>query len=653
MLACSPPFPLIINFIHIRHDRDITAEDEKGMVFALQQRNRVRHIRFRMGVRNLQRVIMAIDDEYPMLESLVVLHPTRDNSANWILPLSFRAPHLRRLVLSGVAFPTKSPLLTTVMSRLVTLRLYFIHQSAYVRPNVLFQSLSIMPQLETVVIGFLFPVPNRDVERELLLTPIRSHITLPNLRYFTFQGASSYLEALVRWATTPRLEKLGVVFSNELIFSLPYLLQFIIATESLKFHCALIEFSSASTRVGLYSPEDRENWAFRIDVDCEQFDWQLSSMAQIFSALRNAFSEVEHLILGVGSGNLSPDLEKGHHEIDCIEWRRLLSSFGNVKAIFVHSPLVAEVSRCLRWEDGKLLELLPELQELIYPGIDDEIPFKPFIYSRRNTGRPVTLVHHAKAQVPSMMSSMSPRPPTEFVKSYSVELAQSDNSPYPGDFERQQNPRPMTLVEPSSQASAGAWNPLSGLNSHQSTSESRSPYNPSDFPYPLGFVRQQNPRPMTLAEPSSQASAGEWDPWARSSLHQSTSESRSPYNPSDSPYPLHFARQQNPRQMTLAEPSTQASAGTWNPLAESNLHQSTSESHLPYNPGGFRVARQQSAQPIATVPLSQGPAGVRNAWLPSSQARWPLPEDNWTIMAAKKRKALVVCNGQQNKEHAY
>ena len=406
MLAHSPSFPLIINFIHIHHDRDITTEDEKGVVLALQQRNRVRHIHFRMPFRNLQRFILAIDEEYPMLESLAMLHPTRDNSANLILPQTFRAPRLQRLVLSGIAFPTKSPSPTNVISRLVTLRLYLIHQSAYFGPNVLLQSLSIMSQLESLVIGFLFPVPNRDVEGQLPLTPIRTHITLPNLRYFTFQGASSYLEALVRWATTPRLEKLGIVFFNELMFSLPHLLQFIRRSESLMFHSALIKFSSVSTRVGVYSPEGREKWAFRMDVDCEQFDWQVSSMAQIFGALRNAFSEVEHLILGVGRGNLSPDLEEGHHETDRIELRRLLGSFGNVKTIFIDYPLVGEVSRCLRSGEGGEgpLELLPELQEIIYPGIDDEDLFKSFIDSRRSTGRPVTLVRRAEAHIPSKVT---------------------------------------------------------------------------------------------------------------------------------------------------------------------------------------------------------------------------------------------------------
>jgi hypothetical protein len=122
----------------------------------------------------------------------------------------------------------------------------------------------------------------------------------------------------------------------------------------------------------------------------------------------------------------------------------------------------------------------------------------------------------------------------------------------------------------------------------------------------------------------------------------------------DSRYPGGFVRQQSPGQMTLALPSSQGSARAWNPLAGPFPNQSTSESHSPYNPGGFRVVCPQNTRPIAAAPPSQSPARVQNAWVPVSQVcldftflRQPLPEDNRTVMAAKKRKAaLVVCNGQ-------
>jgi hypothetical protein len=65
MLAHSPPLPLVIDY----EDRDITAKDEEAIILALEQRDRVRRIRFYIPVLQLQRLIIAIDGEYPILET--------------------------------------------------------------------------------------------------------------------------------------------------------------------------------------------------------------------------------------------------------------------------------------------------------------------------------------------------------------------------------------------------------------------------------------------------------------------------------------------------------------------------------------------------------------------------------------------------------
>lgn len=68
------------------------------------------------------------------------------------------------------------------------------------------------------------------------------------------------------------------------------------------------------------------------------------------------------------------------------------------------------------------------------------------------------------------------------------------------------------------------------------------------------------------------------------------------------------------RQMNLGRPTTQGSAGAWNPSAGSNSHHSTrtSESHSSYNHGNFQVVRQQNPRPIAAPrpPPSRGSVGV-------------------------------------------
>jgi hypothetical protein len=102
------------------------------------------------------------------------------------------------------------------------------------------------------------------------------------------------------------------------------------------------------------------------------------------------FSAVEHLTLEYDK-ELRRSSE-GPDEVDPIEWRKLLSSFRNVKTLLIDNGLVEELSRCLQLEDGELaLELLPELQELTYSDSGDA--FTSFIDARQNAGRPVTVVH--------------------------------------------------------------------------------------------------------------------------------------------------------------------------------------------------------------------------------------------------------------------
>jgi hypothetical protein len=60
MLAHSPPLPLVIDY----YDDDITAEDEKAMILALEQRDRVRRIRFHLPVLKLQKLASPAPGHY-------------------------------------------------------------------------------------------------------------------------------------------------------------------------------------------------------------------------------------------------------------------------------------------------------------------------------------------------------------------------------------------------------------------------------------------------------------------------------------------------------------------------------------------------------------------------------------------------------------
>jgi hypothetical protein len=406
MLAHSPPLPLVIDYRI--GNRDITAEDEEGVILALEQYNRLRRVRLLMPATSLQKLIVAMDDEYPILEYLIISRPLEDKSSICQFPETLQAPNLRHLYLKGFALPMGSRLLTTAVG-LVTLGLIMVHPSTYFHPNILLRWLSYMPQLETLIVPFLFPVPNRDLERQLTHTPITTHITLPNLHYFWFQGVGTYLEALVHRITTPRLEKLQIWFSNQLTFSVTHLLQFVDATENLTFKSAKFKFCDNYVAVEVYPHEEVEMYALSIAIGCCHLDWQVSSAAQIFDSLSPLFSAVEHLTL---EHEVHSQSSEEHNEADRTKWRQLLGSFRNMKTLRIDEGLIEELSRCLELDDGELpLELLQELQELTYSGSGNtRDAFTSLIDARQDAGRSITLVRRSPSpdQGSSVLSLETP-----------------------------------------------------------------------------------------------------------------------------------------------------------------------------------------------------------------------------------------------------
>jgi hypothetical protein len=279
MLEHSPPLPLILHYAG--EGRNITTDDEQGIILALKQRDRVLRVRLTsMDTSLLEKFIAVMDEEFPILEYLIITLPIEDNSTMLTFPETLQAPHLRLLRLRSFALPMRSRLLTTAVS-LVTLYLVMVHPSTYFHPNALLQWISLMPQLETLAIYFVFSIPNRNVEMQLTHAPIIAPVTLPNLHYFQFHGVSTYLEALLHRITTPRLEKLNIEFFNQLAFSVPCLLEFMNRTENLRFDTATFKFFDEQVNVAVYFGGETV-YAFGMRVFCRHLDWQISSMGTNF-----------------------------------------------------------------------------------------------------------------------------------------------------------------------------------------------------------------------------------------------------------------------------------------------------------------------------------------------------------------------------------
>jgi hypothetical protein len=384
MLEHSPPLPIIIDYWD--KDRKITAEDEEGVLLALSHRDRLRRIRFWVPTPSLRKFIAAMNEQFPILERLYIVSKTEGPTAP-VFPGTFQAPNLRRIGLWKASISTGSPLFTTTAS-LVTLILANVKTpQSHLTPSYLLTGLSLMHQLEVLVIDFHY----HDVDAQLSHIPNMIKVTLPNLRRFWFGGKSTYLEVLVARINTPVLNNLQVRFHNQVTFPIPHLSQLIRIPGNLSFRAVWLDFLSRGFTLGTIHQGKLTTPAFTLWVFCEHLDLQVSSAVQILSALHPVFSVVEQLTLRHERHNRSSER---HNVVDRTQWRELLRPFNNVKTLYVQNELVGKISCSLRSGVGQPpVGLLPNLKELGYSGgTYAQDAFAPFVDGRQGADHSVNLV---------------------------------------------------------------------------------------------------------------------------------------------------------------------------------------------------------------------------------------------------------------------
>jgi hypothetical protein len=364
MLAHSPPLPLIIFYIDGYHE--MTAEDEEGALLALSHHDRVHYLALRMPAPKLGQFIRAMDDQFPILERICI-ESTTEEDTGLILPTTLQASNLRQITLLYAALPIRSPILAPITG-LTCLWLWGIPRTTYLPPNHILTILPLMPQLNKMAIGFDSPLPNGDVIRQLSLrvAPNMTHVNLPNLRVFAFQGVSAYLEGLLSRINAPVLNIFHVHLFNQLTFTVPHLLQFTQTSENLSF--SAVELAFYGNFVDLMADPHRIEGEphVRIRLMCTHLDWQVAFALQILDTLSPLLPLVEELTLSYMEHDLSSEW---HNEVDPTQWSNLLRSFSNVNALHVANNPPEGLSRALHLEDGELpLELLPNLLNLQYFG---------------------------------------------------------------------------------------------------------------------------------------------------------------------------------------------------------------------------------------------------------------------------------------------
>ena len=353
------------------------------MYHVFQMHDRVRQIDLRLSPSIWHKVVVLMDEHFPILERLSLYFVKISRPLT--LPKAFLAPNLRHLALYSISPPRRLRLLTSTIS-LVTLTLSNIQTSSYFRPRLLVARLRSLPQLEELFIAFSTPIPRPRAERELLGEQ-RSPVTLPSLKKFHFQGVGAYLEALVAQIRAPLLEWLKIKLFNQIALALPHLSYLVSITERFKLPSATVVFGSKVVDVsmvyydgtGFVSP-------FILCVFCKPLDWQIDCAAQICHALIPALSRVQTLTLFYHhlEKEISRELRNGG--IDSATWHDLLRSFIGMTELGIDDMLLEELSRALQVDEvGSDPGFLPNLQ---YIQGNNNL-FTSFIDTRQVVGRPV------------------------------------------------------------------------------------------------------------------------------------------------------------------------------------------------------------------------------------------------------------------------
>jgi hypothetical protein len=205
------------------------------------------------------------------------------------------------------------------------------------------------------------------------------------------KGVGEYLDDLVARIDAPLLDKLTITLLHQLIFDTPQLSQFISRTPKFKTHTeAHMVFSVKDVSITL--PQIFHG-VLKLAISCSQSDWQLSSLAQVFSSsfLQALISMVEHLYIQSRSFRLH-----WQDDIENSQWLELLQPFIAVKSLYMSRDFTPRIAPALKELVGeRVTEVLPALQTLF---LEEPLPsgtiqeaIGQFVAVRQLAGHPIAI----------------------------------------------------------------------------------------------------------------------------------------------------------------------------------------------------------------------------------------------------------------------
>jgi len=384
-LAVWPPLPIVVGKYGLPTQMD-------NIIVALEHNDRVCQIHLRQVTNSqLGEVLAAMQQPFPALTKLLIWRTDGqlEDETRPVVPESFlggSAPRLRHLSLEGVPFPGL-PKLVLSATDLVGLYILEIPHSGYISPEAMARCLSTLTRLKRLELGFKSPLsrPVRESRRPHLLT--RS--VLPALTDFEFEGVSEYLEDLVARIDAPLLDSLGIWFFHQLIFDTPQLAQFVARTPNIQPPVEAHIFFTDS-HVQVTSPR---TLSFVLGINCRQSDWQLSSLAQVFSS-SFPIPAVERLYIceyEYGRPHWQDDIEDS-------QWLEVLHPFTGLKDLHVSREFLPRIAPAFQALSGeRVTEVLPALQSLfleeLHPSGPVQEAIEKFVAARKLAGYPIAVSH--------------------------------------------------------------------------------------------------------------------------------------------------------------------------------------------------------------------------------------------------------------------
>jgi hypothetical protein len=387
-LRIWPAFPIVIDYRRMKpcyrpsYGYDVIA--------ALKHPGRVSFFKFQSADicdRQAQGILSAMEKPFPQLTHLDL--ELDDNLS--VLPADFlggSAPRLREIILSGIPYPSLPTLLLSTTD-LVKLDLFDIPSNGYISPKAMVASLTALPKLEVLVIGFLVATSRPDK----LLRPPFTRTVLPALTSFRFKGASEYLEDLVARIDCPRLNQTVITYLNQVVdFQVVQFSNFIdrtVGPEVTLFKHARFTFSYYTVSFTTYPHANHSPWDRRPAtniISCQGIDCQVSHIAQVLSHMSAKLSNVVHLKLKVDPEGLQ--LER----TDDVEWTNLLRQFPTLQTLHVSRGLAGHVALALEGIATEMVgEVLPSLDLICVVG-QPASSIEKFTAARQLSGRPVTVI---------------------------------------------------------------------------------------------------------------------------------------------------------------------------------------------------------------------------------------------------------------------